>query len=50
MIRALEEKADLEKDLKSQNDTINAYRDYTWIFPREIADKLEKRNNRKKRR
>lgn len=57
MIMTAENNAELEKkieELEKEKEWCNAiiddYIGYTWIFPREIADKLEKRNNRKKRR
>lgn len=39
----------LEEEKEWANDIINDYIGYTWIFPREISEKLEKRNKRKKR-
>lgn len=39
----------LEEEKEWSNAIIDDYIGYTWILPREIADKLEKRNKRKKR-
>lgn len=40
---------ELEHEKEWANDIINDYIGYTDIFPREISEKLEKRNKRKKR-
>lgn len=39
----------LEEEKEWANDIIDDYIGYTWIFPREISEKLEKKNKRKKR-
>lgn len=40
---------ELENDIEWCNAILDDYIGYTWIFPREITEKLEKRNKRKKR-
>lgn len=39
----------LEEEKEWSNAIIDDYIGYTWIYPREISEKLEKRNKRKKR-
>lgn len=39
----------LEEEKEWSNAIIDDYIAYTWIYPREISEKLEKRNKRKKR-
>lgn len=40
---------ELEYEKEWSNAIIDDYIGYTWIYPREISEKLEKRNKRKKR-
>jgi len=40
---------ELEEEKEWSNAIIDDYVGYTWIYPREISEKLEKKNKRKKR-